>query len=73
MSEAPVQEYAVTLCYMRDGEVVPYELKQVTASDDNEALLKATEWVASFNEMIGEQTWLVVKQGARGVHSKRLS
>jgi hypothetical protein len=72
MSDAISEEYTAALCHMRDGEVVPFELKQVTANREDEAVQKATEWAATVAENDGEETWLVLKQGARSVHSKRL-
>jgi hypothetical protein len=72
MTGTVAKEYTAALCHMRDGEVVPFELKQFTAAEENEAVQKATAWSATVDET-DEETWLVLKQGATGVHSKRLS
>jgi hypothetical protein len=42
------------------------------ANDDNHAIQKADEWVASIPELIEEETWLIIKAGARGIRPKKI-
>ena len=73
MERAIPMEYTAALCHMKDGEAAPFEMKEIIASTDDEAVRKATEWTVSVIDMIDKGTWLVLKQGAKSVHSKRLS
>jgi hypothetical protein len=60
--------YTVSLCDHIAGEFVPYRQVDIIASDDNHAIQKADEWVAS----IEEETWLIIKEGARSVRPKKI-
>jgi len=64
--------YTVSLCDHIAGEFVPYRQVDIIASDDNHAIQKADEWVASIPELIEEETWLIIKEGARSVRPKKI-
>jgi hypothetical protein len=73
MIEAVAQEYTANLCHMMmSTEMVPYKQALISAANDGEAIRKATEWVTSVPEVIEGDTWLVLKQGARGIYHQRL-
>ena len=59
------KRYTVSLCDHIAGEFVPYKQIDIIAKDDNNAIHKADEWVASIPELIEEETWLIIKQEAR--------
>jgi len=59
------KRYTVSLCDHIAGEFVPYKQIDIIATDDNNAIQKADEWVASIPELIEEETWLIIKQGLR--------
>jgi hypothetical protein len=50
---------------------VPYKQIDIIATDDNNAIQKADEWVASIPELIEEETWLIIKQEARSIRPKK--
>jgi hypothetical protein len=53
------------------SEVVPYEHTSIAAVDDQEAIQKATQWLATVLYAVDDETWLAVKQGARSIHVVR--
>jgi hypothetical protein len=53
------------------SEVVPYEHTSIAAVDEQEAIQKATQWLATVLYAVDDETWLVVKQGARSIHVVR--
>ena len=67
--------YTANLCRVGgDGEVIPYEQTSFPAQDDAAAIRAAFEWIKSAPpEQLDPQTWLVVKHGARAIHSEALS
>jgi len=64
--------YTVSLCDHIAGEFVPYKQIDIIANDDNNAIQKADEWVASIPELIEEATWLIIKAGTRGIRPKTI-
>jgi hypothetical protein len=54
----------------KDGEHVYYDNQVIEASNDQEAIGKAGEWAASLR--LGVVAMLIVKQGFRGVHSRKI-
>ena len=66
------ERYTVSLCDHITGEFVPYKQIDIIAADDNEAIQKADEWVASIPELIEEQTWLIIRQEARSIRPKKI-
>jgi hypothetical protein len=65
--------YTASLCRMTmQGEVVPYQHASISAVDDRGAIQEATQWAATLQELLGDETWLVVKCGGRAVHVGRL-
>jgi hypothetical protein len=52
---------------------VPYKQIDIIARDDNNAIQKADEWVASIPELIEEETWLIIKEGARSIRPKKIT
>ena len=66
------KRYTVSLCDHIAGEFVPYKLIDVIATDDNNAIQGADEWVASIPELIEEETWLIIKQKARSIRPKKI-
>ena len=66
------KRYTVSLCDHIADEFVPYRQVDIIASDDNHAIQKADEWVASIPELIEEETWLIIKEGARSVRPKKI-
>jgi hypothetical protein len=66
-------ERSTILCRVFDGENgVPgyFDDEVIDASNDQEAIGKAGVWAASHK--LGVVAMLVVKQGARGVHSRKI-
>ena len=53
-----------------DGEPVNYDNQVIDASNDQDAISKAGEWAASHR--LGMVAMLIVKQGFRGVHSRKV-
>ena len=66
------KRYTVSLCDHIAGEFVPYKQIDIIATDDNNAIQKADEWVASIPELIEEETWLIIKQEARSIRPKKI-
>jgi hypothetical protein len=66
------KRYTVSLCDHIGGEFVPYRQIDIIASDDNNAIQQADEWVASILELIEEETWLLIKQEARSIRPKTI-
>jgi len=66
------KRYTVSLCDHIAGEFVPYKQIDIIAIDDNNAIQKADEWVASIPELIEEGTWLIIKEGARSIRPKKI-
>ena len=66
------KRYTVSLCDHIAGEFVPYKQIDIIATDDNNAIQKADEWVASIPELIEEETWLIIKQEARSIRPKQI-
>jgi len=62
----------VSLCDYISGEFVPYKQIDIIAKDDNNAIHKADEWVASIPELIEEETWLIIKHEARSILPKKI-
>ena len=62
--------YFAELSDDEDGDPVPYDNQVIEASNDEEAIGKAGEWAAS--RKLGVVAMLVVKQGIRGVHSRKV-
>jgi hypothetical protein len=66
------KRYTVSLCDHIAGEFVPYKQIDIIAKDDDDAIHKADEWVASIPELIEEETWLIIKQEARSILPKKI-
>ncbi len=66
------KRYTVSLCDHIEGQFVPYRQIDIVADDDNNAIQKADEWVASIPELIEEETWLIIKQEARSIRPKKI-
>ena len=66
------KRYTVSLCDHIAGEFVPYKQIDIIATDDNNAIQKADEWVASIPELIEEETWLIIKQEVRSIRPKKI-
>ena len=66
------KRYTVSLCDHKADEFVPYKQIDIIATDDNNAIQKADEWVASIPELIEEETWLIIKQEARSIRPKKM-
>jgi len=66
-------DYTANLCHRTaTGEMVPYEQAPIQASDDRAATQEATQWIDHVRDLIDDGTWLVVKDGARGVYYKKI-
>jgi hypothetical protein len=66
------RRYTISLCDHIAGEFVPYKQIDIIAKDDDNAIQKADEWVASIPELVEEETWLIIKQEARSVRPKKV-
>jgi len=64
------KQYFAELSDSEDGEPVPYDNQVIEASNDEEAIGMASKWAASHR--LGMVAVLSVKQGIRGVHSKKI-
>jgi hypothetical protein len=62
--------YFAKLSDAEDGEVVYFDNEIIEAMSDQEAIGKASDWAASHR--FGVVAMLTVKQGFRGVHSKKI-
>lgn len=64
------EPYFAELSDSENGEPVYFDNEVIEASNDQEAIGKASEWAASHR--LGMVAMLIVKQGFRGVHSKKI-
>jgi len=62
--------YFAELSDSENGEPVYFDNQIIEASNDQEAIGKASEWAA--NHRLGAVAMLIVKQGFRGVHSRKI-
>jgi hypothetical protein len=64
------EQYFAELSDNESDESVPYDNLVIEASNDEEAIDKASKWAAS--RKLGVVAMLSVKQGVRGVHSRKI-
>jgi hypothetical protein len=64
------EQYFAELSDNEDDDAVPYDNQVIEASNDEEAILRANAWAAS--RKLGVVATLSVKQGVRGVHSRKI-
>ena len=64
------ERYFAELSDSDNGEPVYFDNEFIEASNDQEAIGKAGEWAASHR--LGAVAMLIVKQGFRGVHSRKI-
>jgi len=64
------EQYFAELSDNEDDDAVPYDNQVIEASNDEEAIIRANEWAAS--RKLGVVATLTVKQGARGVYSRKI-
>ena len=62
--------YFAELSDSESGEPVYFDNEVIEASNDQEAIGKAGEWAVSHR--FGVVAMLIVKQGIRGVHSRKI-
>ena len=62
--------YLAELSDSDEGAAVHYDNEVIEASSDQEAIGKAGAWAASHR--LGVVATLIVKQGVRGVHSRKI-
>jgi hypothetical protein len=53
-------EYLAGLCRMQGSELVPFDTKEFSADNHDEAVRQALEWFLSTNATIDDRTWLQV-------------
>ena len=64
------KRYFAELSDNEDDRSVPYDNQVIEASNDEEAIGKASEWAASCK--LAVVAMLSVKQGVRDVHSRKI-
>jgi len=64
------ERYFAELSDSESGEAVYFDNEVIEASNDQEAIGKAGEWATSHR--LGVVAMLIVKQGFRGVHSRKI-
>ncbi len=64
------ERYLAQLSDSENGEPVYFDHEVIEASNDHEAIGKAGVWAASHR--LGVVAMLIVKQGVRGVHSRKI-
>jgi hypothetical protein len=64
------EQYFAELSDHEDDDAVPYDNQVIEASNDEEAIRRANQWAAS--RKLGVVATLSVKQGVRGVHSRKV-
>jgi len=64
------EQYFAELSDDENDEPVPYDNQVIEASSDEEAIGKANQWAAS--RKLGVVAMLSVKQGIRGVYSRKV-
>ena len=64
------ERYFAELSDSENGKPVYFDNEDIEASNDQEAIVKAGEWAASHK--LGAVAMLIVKQGIRGVHSRKI-
>lgn len=64
------ERYFAELSDSEDGDPVPYDNQVIEASNDEEAIGIAQKWAA--DHRLGIVAVLSVKQGIRGVHSRKI-
>ena len=67
---ATEDRYFAELSDSENGEPISYDNQVIEASNDQEAIGKAGEWAAGHR--LGIVAMLIVKQGIRGVHSRKI-
>ena len=66
------RDYIATLCHMRDGFLQRYDSEHLHATDDTDAIRKATVWRVTAAATIDERTWLQVLVDGVAFHSEEL-
>jgi len=64
------QRYFAELSDSENDVLIYFDNEVIVASNDQEAIGKAGEWAASHK--LGAVAMLIVKQGIRGVHSRKI-
>jgi len=67
---AAEDRYFAELSDNENDEPVYFDNEVIEASNDQEAIGKAGEWAASHR--LGAVAMLIIKQGIRGVHSRKI-
>jgi hypothetical protein len=66
------RDYVATLCHMRDGLLQRYDSEHLHATDNTDAIRKATVWRVTAAATIDERTWLQVLVDDVAIHSEEL-
>ena len=53
-------EYVARLCRIQGSQLVPFDTKEFSADNHDEAVRQAVEWFLSINTTIDDKTWLQV-------------
>ena len=64
------ERYFAELSESENGEPVYFDNEVIEASNDQEAIVRAGEWAV--RHRFGVVAMLIVKQGIRGVHSRKI-
>jgi hypothetical protein len=66
-------EYVAGLCRMQDGELVPFDTKEFSADNHDEAVRQAVElFLSSADTVIDDKTWLRVFCDGSAFFSKEI-
>jgi hypothetical protein len=65
-------EYVASLCRMQDGELVPFDTKEFSSGNHDEAVRQAVEWLSSTDMAIDDSTWLQVLYDSSAFFSKEI-
>ena len=54
----PMPEYVAELCHTPGNELVPFDTKEFSADNHDEAVKQAIEWLSLTDIAIDDSTWL---------------
>jgi hypothetical protein len=68
----PMPEYVAELCHMPGNELVPFDTKEFSADNHDEAVKQAIEWLSLTDIAIDDSTWLQVIFDGSAFFSKEI-
>ena len=72
MEPPPMPEYVAELCHMPGNELIPFDTKEFSADNHDEAVKQAIEWLSLTDIAIDDSTWLQVIFNGSAFFSKEI-